>query len=118
MAKHGYRFLDSDMHVFEPHDLYLRYMDPRWGDQVPRAEPRRAYGFHRFAMADGAPVRKSRIPDAQWGDERRSAAVQMPRLSTCKTVAVICPRVSSGRSQSAPAPFPLPVQSMPRRSSR
>src|SRR3954470_18234237 len=70
MAKQGYRFLDSDMHVFEPHDLYLRYMDPRWGDKIPRAEPRRAYGFHRFAMADGAPVRKSRIPDAVWGDER------------------------------------------------
>ena len=36
MAKHGYKILDSDMHVFEPHDLYLRYMNPKWGDRIPR----------------------------------------------------------------------------------
>jgi predicted TIM-barrel fold metal-dependent hydrolase len=70
MAKHGFRFMDSDMHVFEPHDLYLKYMDPKWGPMIPRAEPRKQYGFHRFAMADGSPVRKSRVPDAVWGDER------------------------------------------------
>ena len=62
MAKNGYRFMDCDMHVFEPHDLYLKYMDPKWGDRVPRAEPRKGYGFHRFAMADGQPVRKNRVP--------------------------------------------------------
>ena len=36
MAKNGYKILDSDMHVFEPHDLYLKYMDPSWGERIPR----------------------------------------------------------------------------------
>ncbi len=61
MTMHGFRFMDCDMHVFEPHDLYLNYMDPKWGDKVPRAEPRTQYGFHRFAAADGRPVRKTRV---------------------------------------------------------
>jgi hypothetical protein len=30
MARDGLKILDSDMHVFEPHDLYLNYMDPKW----------------------------------------------------------------------------------------
>jgi predicted TIM-barrel fold metal-dependent hydrolase len=62
MAKHGYRVMDSDMHVFEPHDLYLKYMDPKWGDRVPRDQPRTRYGFHRFTTADGKPIRKTRVP--------------------------------------------------------
>jgi uncharacterized protein len=70
MAKHDIPFLDCDMHVFEPHDLYLKNMDPKWGDRVPRAERRSQYGFHRFATADGHAVRKARVPDAAWGDER------------------------------------------------
>src|SRR5205814_6378483 len=40
MAKLGYKILDSDMHVFEPHDLYLKYMNPKWGDRIPRGQPR------------------------------------------------------------------------------
>ena len=41
MARNGYRILDSDMHVFEPNDLYLKYIDPRWEDRIPRGEPRK-----------------------------------------------------------------------------
>ena len=29
MAKHGYRILDSDIHVMEPPDMFDRYLDPR-----------------------------------------------------------------------------------------
>ena len=50
MAKNGYRILDSDMHVFEPHDLYLKYMNPKWGDRVPRGEPRRKHGQMHFRL--------------------------------------------------------------------
>ncbi|MDE0035128.1 MAG: amidohydrolase family protein [Deltaproteobacteria bacterium] len=57
MAKNGFKVLDSDMHVFEPHDLYLKYMDPEWGDRIPRGEPRRRHGQIRFTFADGTPVR-------------------------------------------------------------
>jgi hypothetical protein len=34
MARNGLKILDSDMHVFEPHDLYLKYMNPNWGKRV------------------------------------------------------------------------------------
>ena len=29
MAKNGFRAFDSDMHVFEPADLYTKYMNPK-----------------------------------------------------------------------------------------
>ncbi len=44
MSRNGLRIMDSDMHVFESHDLYLKYMDLRWGDRVPRGEPRKRHG--------------------------------------------------------------------------
>ena len=31
MAKQGYKILDSDMHVFEPHDLYLQIYESEMG---------------------------------------------------------------------------------------
>src|SRR5438132_14394664 len=59
MARNGYRILDSDMHVFEPHDLYLKYMDPKWGDRIPRGEPRKRHGQIKFSLANGNPLRPS-----------------------------------------------------------
>src|SRR5258706_826617 len=59
MAGDGYKILDSDMHVFEPHDLYLKYMDPKWGDRIPRGEPRKRHGQIKFSLADGKPLRPS-----------------------------------------------------------
>ena len=59
MARNGFKILDSDMHVFEPHDLYLKYMDPKWGDRIPRGEPRKRHGQIKFAYANGKPIRPS-----------------------------------------------------------
>lgn len=59
MAKQGYKILDSDMHVFEPHDLYLNYMNPRWGERIPRGKPRTRHGQIKFSFADNRPVRPS-----------------------------------------------------------
>jgi predicted TIM-barrel fold metal-dependent hydrolase len=59
MAKNGYRIFDSDMHVFEPHDLYLKYMNPRWGERIPRGAPRTRHGQIKFTFADSKPVRPS-----------------------------------------------------------
>ncbi|MBI4637101.1 MAG: amidohydrolase [Candidatus Rokubacteria bacterium] len=39
MAKRGFRVMDSDIHVVEPHDLWLRYLEPRFKDRAPRFEP-------------------------------------------------------------------------------
>ncbi|MGH7873107.1 MAG: amidohydrolase family protein, partial [Candidatus Binatia bacterium] len=59
MARNGFKVLDSDMHVFEPHDLYLKYMNPKWGDRIPRGEPRKRHGQIKFSLANGKPLRPS-----------------------------------------------------------
>ena len=59
MARNGFKILDSDMHVFEPHDLYLKYMNPKWGDRIPRGEPRQRHGQIKFTYANGKPIRPS-----------------------------------------------------------
>jgi predicted TIM-barrel fold metal-dependent hydrolase len=59
MAKNGFKILDSDMHVFEPHDLYLKYMNPKWGDRIPRGAPRKKHGQIKFTYANGQPLRPS-----------------------------------------------------------
>ena len=37
MARDGYKILDSNMHVFEPYDLYEKYMDAKWVNAYPGA---------------------------------------------------------------------------------
>ncbi|MGH7808731.1 MAG: hypothetical protein ACREP5_00480, partial [Candidatus Binatia bacterium] len=59
MARNNYKILDSDMHVFEPHDLYLKYMNPKWGERIPRGEPRRHHGQIKFTLSVGRTLRPS-----------------------------------------------------------
>ncbi len=40
MANHGYKFIDPDLHVFEPSDLWTRYIEPRFRDQVMGGPPK------------------------------------------------------------------------------
>jgi predicted TIM-barrel fold metal-dependent hydrolase len=61
MARDGLKILDSDMHVFEPSDLYLKYMDPKWGERIPRGQPRKKHGQIKFTLANGKPLRTSGI---------------------------------------------------------
>ena len=61
MARDGLKILDSDMHVFEPHDLYLKYMNSKWGDRIPRGQPRKKHGQIKFTLADGKPIRTSGV---------------------------------------------------------
>ena len=73
MARNGFRIFDSDMHVFEPHDLYLGRMDPKWGDRIPRGEPRTRHGQVKFRFGDGAPVRESGLstrPNVTPGEDK------------------------------------------------
>ena len=39
MAKAGFKVMDSDIHVLEPHDLWVRYMEPAFRDRAPRFAP-------------------------------------------------------------------------------
>ena len=32
--KDGYRFVDCDMHIMEPPDLFDKYLDPKFKDRV------------------------------------------------------------------------------------
>src|SRR5262249_12434182 len=34
MAKQGFRVMDSDLHVIEPHDLWANYLDPKFRDRI------------------------------------------------------------------------------------
>src|SRR5262249_10885870 len=43
MATGGFKVMDSDIHVDEPHDLWDRYLEPRFRDRAPR-----------FAAIDGS----------------------------------------------------------------
>src|ERR1044072_4473003 len=36
MAKNGFKAMDSDMHVFEPADLWQRYIDRRYIERAPK----------------------------------------------------------------------------------
>ena len=35
MARNGYKFIDPDLHVFEPADLWQRYIEPNYLDRAP-----------------------------------------------------------------------------------
>ena len=39
MSRGGFRVMDSDIHVVEPRDLWLRHIEPRFKDRAPRFEP-------------------------------------------------------------------------------
>ena len=36
MARNGFKVIDSDMHLVEPPDLWLRYIDPAFRDRAPK----------------------------------------------------------------------------------
>ena len=53
MARDGYKILDSDMHVFEPHDLYLEIHGPQMGRAHPARPAANKHGQIKFTFADG-----------------------------------------------------------------
>ena len=53
MGKNGLRAFDSDMHVFEPADLYQKYMDSKWGERIPVGQPRTKHGMTRYFLGNG-----------------------------------------------------------------
>ncbi|MFQ5933189.1 MAG: amidohydrolase family protein [Dehalococcoidia bacterium] len=63
MAKKGFKVLDSDLHVMEPGDLYTTYMDPKWGDRIPRTKEGANSFFAFYTTADGKTVRRTQTTD-------------------------------------------------------
>jgi predicted TIM-barrel fold metal-dependent hydrolase len=67
--KNGFKALDSDMHVYDPPDLYLKYMDPKWGKRIPRGEWPRGHGRVEFRLGDGTVLRE-RTERIQQGEKK------------------------------------------------
>lgn len=59
--KDGYRFVDCDMHVMEPHDLFERYMDPKFKHRVTVAPKRTANYVRPNWVVDGLPINKTSL---------------------------------------------------------
>lgn len=57
MAYNGYKVFDADLHVFEPADLWQRYIEPKYRDQAPVGSA--AYFFDMTLMHDGEYISRS-----------------------------------------------------------
>ena len=67
--KDGLRFVDSDMHVMEPPDIFERYLDPKFKDRVTvkvgaDGRPARGPGWRRTGRADDG--RSAAIRPSPW----------------------------------------------------
>jgi len=51
--KNGLRAFDSDMHVYDPADLYVKYMNPKWGERIPRGQRNGKHGRVDFQFGGG-----------------------------------------------------------------
>jgi predicted TIM-barrel fold metal-dependent hydrolase len=51
--KNGFRAFDSDMHVYDPAFLYEKYMNPKWGDRIPRGQRNGKHGRVEFNLGAG-----------------------------------------------------------------
>ena len=64
MAHQGYKVMDSDMHLIEPHDLWQRYIDPAYQAIAPILEdvPDGSFVLKRSGGPDVEPTRIA-LPD-------------------------------------------------------
>ncbi len=51
--KNGLKAFDSDMHVYDPAFLYEKYMNPKWGDRIPRGQRNGKHGRVEFKLGGG-----------------------------------------------------------------
>jgi len=51
--KNGFRAFDSDMHVYDAAFLYEKYMNPKWGERIPRGQRNGKHGRVEFKLAGG-----------------------------------------------------------------
>jgi len=65
MARDGFKVMDSDMHIFEPPDLWERYIDPKFKDRAPKCATGEARDF-------GMRLEGYTIPNPKIHDEPRA----------------------------------------------
>ncbi|HXG51990.1 MAG TPA: amidohydrolase family protein [candidate division Zixibacteria bacterium] len=68
MAKNGFRAFDSDMHVYDAPDLYVRYMNPVWGERIPVAEGWTRHGRPQFKIG-GTRLLRPRRQLLEYGEQ-------------------------------------------------
>ena len=51
--KNGFRACDSDMHVYDAANLYEKYMNPKWGERIPRGQRNGKHGRVEFKLSSG-----------------------------------------------------------------
>ena len=54
--KDGLRFVDCDMHIMEPPDLFQRYLDPRFRDRVVLPIDKNGRAKRGTIVIDGMPT--------------------------------------------------------------
>jgi hypothetical protein len=55
--KNGFRAFDSDMHVYDAANLYEKYMNPKWGERIPRGRRDGKHGRVEFKLGRGETLR-------------------------------------------------------------
>ena len=55
--KNGLKTFDSDMHVYDPAFLYEKYMDPKWGERIPRGRRNGKHGRVEFKLGSNQTLR-------------------------------------------------------------
>ena len=90
--KDGLRFVDSDMHVQEPGDLFEQYLDPSFKSRV--TAPVNAKGnFQRYWTIDGIPSSM----DGELQQYRKRGSKNVPQASG-STVTSVGQQLSASRS--------------------
>ena len=55
--KNGFRAFDSDMHVYDAANLYEKYMNPKWGERIPKGRRDGKHGRVEFKLGRGETLR-------------------------------------------------------------
>jgi hypothetical protein len=55
--KNGYKTFDSDMHVYDAAGLYEKYMNPKWGERIPKGQRNGKHGRVEFKLGGGEKMR-------------------------------------------------------------
>ena len=55
--KNRFQAFDSDMHVYDAADLYQKYMNPKWGDRIPRGQRNDKHERVEFQLGGGTMLR-------------------------------------------------------------
>ena len=109
MAKNNFHTFDSDMHVYDPAFLYAKYMNPKWGERIPKGQRNGRHGRVEFAIGGGERLRAitdviDQIQDDQQTKELLRSLVQ-DEESSAKWLMEACQLMNGAKI----TPRPIPI---------